>query len=218
MVIVRDKPLATLLGDSENPAHTQWQKDSSNYKGKYTYGDRYISFVIRSVAEIIQAVTEEQNRVDPTLLLDIFSLPAPRLEEPAKTRQEKTQRRKGNESDVETPTPPASPRRFRVEKVEGGFSVLKGSDTASPPEWLQIRIAYNVRRGNPLKKYNLEDFTVESLNILPQGIEISRKVRNEILAQVVDPDFALTVTGFDENRDVFVKVNAIQENADDSEA
>ncbi len=40
LVVVEDEALATLLGDSENPAHTQWQKDSSNYKGKYIYGPR----------------------------------------------------------------------------------------------------------------------------------------------------------------------------------
>jgi len=45
LVVVHDRPLATLLGDSENPAHTQWQKDGSNFKGKYKYGPSYIEFV-----------------------------------------------------------------------------------------------------------------------------------------------------------------------------
>jgi hypothetical protein len=217
IVVVEDRPLATLLGDSENPAHTQWQKDSSNYKGKYTYSDRYIPFVTRSVAEIIQAITEEQNRVDPMLLLDIFSLPAPQSENSAKTRKDKPQSKKGNEPDVVDPAP-ARPQRFRVKKVEGGFSVLKGNDAASLPDSLLVRVAYNVRRGNPLKKYNPVDFTVENLDVVSQGIEINRMERNEILAKVVDPDFALTVTGFDENRDICVKVNAIQEDADDPKA
>ena len=34
MVIVKDRPLATLLGDAENVAHTQWQKDSAKFHFK----------------------------------------------------------------------------------------------------------------------------------------------------------------------------------------
>ena len=31
IVLIDDKNLSNLLGDSENPAHTQWQKDSQNF-------------------------------------------------------------------------------------------------------------------------------------------------------------------------------------------
>lgn len=215
MVIVKDKPLATLLGDAENPAHTQWQKGSDNYKGKYMYEDRYIPFVTRSVTEIIQAITEEQNRVDPTLLLDIFSLPAQQVEDAAKTPKEKPKPKEGVEPDDIPEPPPASPRRFLVNKVEDGFSVIKGSNNATPPDSLLVQVAYNVRRGNPLKKYNPADFAIQDLKISHQGIEFKRVEKNEALVKVVDPDFALTVTGFDENRDLFVKVKAIQEDVDD---
>lgn len=217
MVIVRDKPLATLLGDSENPAHTQWQKDSSNYKGKYIHGDRYIPFVTQSVTKIIQAITEEQNRIDPTLLLDIFSLPASQKEDSAKTRKKKLEQHKGSDPDKVDP-PPTSFRRFIVQKVPGGFSVLKGSLNAPPPAQLSVRVAYDIRRGNPLKKYNPADFAVEKLNITLQGVELSRAEGNEIQITVIDPNFALTVTGFDENRDIYVKVNVVQEDNDDPEA
>jgi hypothetical protein len=76
LVVVEDDALATLLGDSENPAHTQWQRDSSNYKGKYVYGPSYIQFVVRSVSEIVQILAEGEEKTDPYLLLDFFSLPA----------------------------------------------------------------------------------------------------------------------------------------------
>ncbi len=38
VVIIHDTNLARMLGDSENPAHTEWQADSRNFKGKYVDG------------------------------------------------------------------------------------------------------------------------------------------------------------------------------------
>jgi len=51
LVVVEDKPLSTLLGDAENPAHTQWQRDSSNFRGKYDYDVACLRFVVQSVHE-----------------------------------------------------------------------------------------------------------------------------------------------------------------------
>lgn len=215
LVIVQDKPLATLLGDAENPAHTQWQKDSSNYKGKYVYGPSYIEFVTNSVSEIIKALTEDQKEIDPTLLLDIFSLPAPPEEEAPKTRKEKPQPNSGDESEEPEPPSPTS-RRFTVQKVAGGFSVSKGGDNAQPPAVILIRVAYDIRRGNPLKKYNPADFDLRDMQTSKEGVDILHLERNEIRIAIMDPDFRLTVTGFDENRDIYVRAVA-QEKDYDSE-
>ena len=62
LVISDDGPLASLLGDSENPAHTQWQRDGSNYKGKYSYPAENLAFVINSVSEVIRFITEDGSR------------------------------------------------------------------------------------------------------------------------------------------------------------
>ena len=62
IVLVEHKPIATLLGDSENLAHTQWQKDCRN-------------FIAKSVASIIRLL-RPQDEEDATLLTDVFSLPA----------------------------------------------------------------------------------------------------------------------------------------------
>jgi hypothetical protein len=76
LVVVEDKPLATMLGDAENPSHTQWQKECSNYKDKYLYGPSNIEFVRNSVAEVVRLATETEREADPAVLVDLFSLPA----------------------------------------------------------------------------------------------------------------------------------------------
>lgn len=45
IVIIHDIDLARMLGDSENPAHTEWQPDSRNFKDKYIDGKEALIFV-----------------------------------------------------------------------------------------------------------------------------------------------------------------------------
>ncbi len=215
LVIIEDKPLATLLGDSENPAHTQWQKDGSNFKGKYVNGPSYLTFVINSVAQIFQILSGREREKDPTLLIDFFSLPASSTQNGFRTLEEKTANKPGRETSPPPSTLPRPPRRFKIETIPGGFKIKSGEAEAPPPKYLEIQAAYDIRRGNPLKKYNKEDFQMDKLPIRlepePRNIKIIERLNNRIIAEVLDVDFRITITGFDEHRDVYVKVLAKEE-------
>jgi len=214
LVVVEDVPLAALLGDSENPAHTQWQKDSSNYKGKYLYGPSYIQFVVRSVSEIVQVLAEGEDKTDPSLLLDLFSLPT---QKPLATKEpEKEEKPTGDEPEKPV-IPPPTPPRFRVQKVAGGFSVTRGSLSAGMPPVLDIRVAYDIRRGNPLRKYDLADFALETLAVNSSGVVVTKQSENHMIVTVQQPDFQVGVSGFDEQRDLFIKVRVLEE-LNDSQA
>ncbi len=227
LVIADDGPLATLLGDSENPAHTQWQRDGSNYKGKYSYPAENLSFVINSVSEIIRFITEVDKEAHKTILIDVFSLPTePDDPDAINTKVKKGQ---GNLPGKKTPPvvnpPPPQPKRFRVEKVQGGFLVQPGDPEAPMPKRLVIRVAYVIRSGNPLNKYDPADFELDKgpIAVEHKGMDLTfgasdKKQGNEIQAQVTDKDFLLKVTGFDENRDLFVKVTVPQEETDGDQA
>lgn len=209
LVVVENDALAMLLGDSENPAHTQWQKDSSNYKGKYINGPSYIRFVVRSVSEIVQIVTEGEDKTDESLLLDLFYLP---IEREMPSTEEVT------ESEDKLRKQPSShgAARFKVHKVKGGFTISSASKNGDLPDFFEVRVAYDVRRGNPLKKYSPADFNLGAVSISASGVEIKRTQGNRMIAAIRDPQFTVTVTGFDEHRDLFVRVSS-KEEFDDSQ-
>lgn len=216
IVAIQDKPLATLLGDSENPAHTQWQRQSSHYRGKYSYPGRYIPFVTRSVFEIVRIVGREDEKSDPTLLLDFFSLATP---SPGRAKVlDRITKPKGKEP-VDKPeiTITPRPKSFRVSPLEGGFLIKRGSKDVEPPERLRIRVAYDTRRGAPLKKYDPSDFAMPDLDIESDGIQIEKAAENQLVVGVVDGDFELSVRGFDILRDLYVDVKPM-EARDDKEA
>ena len=73
IVRIHQGPLATLLGDSESPAHTEWHPSSRNFKDKYVYGGMTIDFVSSFGAELLKRVHAASRELDRTLLLDLFS-------------------------------------------------------------------------------------------------------------------------------------------------
>jgi len=218
LVVIDDLPLTSFLRDAENPSHTEWQYDGSNFRGKYTSGKTDLAFIKRSVHEIVRILTASERQEDPTLLLDLFSLPAlPEEEdESPRTRQRRPAEGRGGEPPIPTPPGPR-PQRFRIQKVRGGFSILPGDAGVVPPAELDIRVAYSVRRGSPLRRYSKADFAVDEppvqMDPPPHNIGVLECAENRIRVAIRDPDFSLHVTGFDERRDLYVRVVA-KENAD----
>jgi hypothetical protein len=220
LVVSEHGPLARLLGDAENPAHTQWQRDGSNFRGKYINGPSYLTFVTNSAAEIVRILGDAEAPEDPSLLLDIFSLPAT-IDEEEPRKRPKVDTPPAPPGPPGPPPPPPGPRPFRVTKIQGGFTVTKGADGGPAPQYLDIRVAYDRRNGNPLRKYDRADFRLDKKPIVLdpplRGLKILKRDSNQLVLAVTDPDFSVAVRGFDENRDLYVRVVA-RETVDDQEA
>ena len=209
LVVAKDKPIATLLGDSENPAHTQWQRDSSNFKNKYVSGSAHIDFVKRAVAKLVGVLRDSGEKYDVSTLADIF--PRPAIDEVARQSPIDGVRPKPKPdvSDIVRPTIVQKPVGYRLQQVKGGFSIQPGHKDATIPPALDVRVAYDIRQGNPLKKYHEADFQLDRAPIKIEkksGVEIRQCSGNEISFEITDADFNLTVGGFDQNRDLYVNV------------
>ena len=214
LVIVEDDPLATLLRDAETPAHTQWNQDTSHFKNKYKFGPGVIQFVRLSVLELLRIVNEAEQQPDPTITIDFFSVPSP----PDKDESVPGRRRRarpepgGGPTPPLPPLPPVPPRRFRIEKLLGGFGIRPGQPGASLPAFIDVQVAYDIRRGNPLKKYHPADFDLNRAPIRhdtnANNISVKQADANRMLVAVDGPDFNLDVTGFDPDRDLYVKAEA----------
>lgn len=215
IVVIDHPPLAKLLGDSENPAHTQWQKDREHFRYKYTYGKSYIDFVTQSVSMFVRYLNESDEQPDKDLLSKIFFIPKKPESDEAK---EKSKRRKRNKGEIINPEPIAEPkkRRFTLSKVAGGFTITRGHPDAQLPAVLEIAVAYDCRRGSPLKKYVPADFRINEAPIKIEciGAKVGERQKNQLVVNIQNPDFNITVAGFDENRDLFVDVQAKEANDD----
>lgn len=215
LVIIEDGPLVKLLGDSENPAHNEWQK--RNIKDKYLYGSSYIEFVANIVSNINNALSVEENSIDEGLLSDIFSLPVTNEEQPKRTTDKKTNK----PGTVIKPPPPPLPvreKKFILSQIKGGFSITPSKEKIKLPMRLEAHVAYDVRKGNALGRYNISDFRLDQSPIKikkpSKGLKLIKVRENMILMDVLKDDFELIVTGFDENRDLYIKVKLNEDDND----
>ena len=88
-----------------------------------------------------------------------------------------------------------------------------GTIEGKTPHRVRVRMAYDVRRGNPLRKYEEFDFDVATspIKIASDGLRLLSYGMNEIVVAPDRADFSLSVTGFDKNRDLYVKIDASED-------
>jgi hypothetical protein len=217
MVIASHEKIARLLGDSEGVNHTQWQKDSPKFHNVYIYGPDTITFVTRSAYEISRGVQGADSKGDPTLLRDYFSIPEESGE------KEKAKKEKPGSTPPQPITPPPSPRKswytVRQDGSGCGFVIGKGDEDPQKitlPFSLRIKLGYDVRSGNPVKKWSPADFEVNKDPICQnsdnKGIEIEAVDGNELTIKILSQDFIFGLQGFDKHRDLEVRVNKMTDN------
>ena len=165
----------------------------------------------------VRYLNESDQQPDKDLLREIFSIPKkPESAEP----KEKSKPRKRNKGDVVKPDPniEIKKRRFTLSKVASGFTITKGPPGTAVLAELEIAVAYDRRRKSPLSKYFPADFKMNEAPITVEvaGASVTEKQLNRLVVKVMQPDFTVTVTGFDENRDLFVDVDA-KEASNDSQ-
>jgi hypothetical protein len=203
IVLVDDGPLVGLVGDSENPAHTELLHKL--IKDKYTYAKSTLDLLRETPSGLVRALREGETQDDPFLLSDLF--PAP---DPGVGRAERQAPRRGPVTPPPPPPPPPRPRRYRIDAAANGFSVVGQPGAAELPSEIDVSCAYEVRRGNPLRQYSPLDFSLSdgSLAIEARGATIVSAEGNRLKFRPLEPGFRVTVTGFDLNRDVYVRADA----------
>ena len=205
LVIVDAGPLSALLGDSEGPAHTDWSHQERRPEEKYEKWASRLTFVKNSPSRLFQLLQPPPTGLDKDLLKSIFSIQAVTQKKPAKGKT----LAENQESGPTSPPPPPDPKPFRLEPIKGGFKVV--GEKTTPEMQLEVRAAYDVESGDPFRLYEAADFKFEdpALNISAIGAKISERANNRLEVDVEGAKFQIEVQGFDELRDLVVKVREI---------
>ncbi len=209
MVIIEDELLGRMLGDAENPAHTDWQKDAPSFQ-KYEHGPSSLSFVKNSLTVLASKLTEFNQKVEKDLLKDVFFLE----EQPHNETNRFSDSANSHRSpDGKTPKPvvdiESKPQPIYSQPIAGGIEIGAIPELAGKVSTISIEFAYEVRKGNAFQKYNPLDFDLgdsDSIFIHPVGAVIEKNEANFLQFFVLDPDFRVQVRGFDTNRDVAMKI------------
>jgi hypothetical protein len=215
LVIVEPGDLASLLGDTEGPAHTTW--DTSNderpnqtwktWKGRVTFFSNILD-------ALIDILSPKSTAPDFELLSDFFSI------DQADSQQLNRRPKKQGEPIKPKIAPPSpTPKWYRLSGRPGGFTI---ADSGNPPtqvgSFLRVSVAYDLPSGNPLKAWCKFDFDFKGkdcpIEFKGNGVMAESLTGNVLEVEVTEPDFQLTAIGFDIHRDLFVRIDEVGSDQD----
>ena len=206
IVLVQDQPLASFLRAAEMPAHDRWDTNSQRLKQKYRHSEATLRFVrnsVRVVAE--QSLRAAMSAPDPLPTHEFFAEVAP-TGPPASGAKDDG---RSESTKMKKPNLPRPKRSVRAEK--SGSSVVLGPGEERPDVGAMIHItfAYDVRSGDPVKRYRKYDFSftgpASPITLSLNGVEEIARGPNTLRLKVINEDFQVRADGFDENRDLFVR-------------
>lgn len=211
LIRVEQGALASLLGDSEGPAHTEWQGSSRNFKDKYTFGGMTIAFVANFASELVQRVYAASRQLDRELLNDLFHDvrpddaklgPMPRVGAGPKP----------NDSDSLAGDPDSRKAFYRLSALTDGFVLASIPGVDLRGQRLRVLAAYETTKGNPFKAYAPADFSFQdgSVRLQCEGCVTRPEQGNALLIEVVSNIFSLRASGFDINRDLIVRASTVR--------
>lgn len=206
MVVVDEQPLTSMLGDAENPAHTEWHKDSLKFKGKYQHGASTLSFVKNSLKILAAQVTVTTKEIDQELLKDIFSFPDP--VRPNAGKSKRTSDGKTDNPVVSVPEIESHPKPLDLHQLQNGVVISTESIAGKSPEHIIAEFAYDVRTGDPFKKYIPVDFDLGNgmLTLETTNVDIQVRQENRLEFNIIGEPFEVRVSGFDPYRDLKVRL------------
>jgi hypothetical protein len=206
MVLVEGDTLARLLGDSENPAHTKWLERSGKLKeGGYKHAAATVKCLRNSLVSLSELLARPPAGRDKSALEDFFFIDHP----PESQEAHQGGPEDGGEGGgpVFPPGPGGRPSAFAIRRIDGGFKVIGKPGDDPPPQRVIVRCAYDVRRGDPFRRYEPYDFAVDQSPITYScsGAEVVEATFNKIVLAPEVREFNLEVTGFDSNRDLSIR-------------
>ena len=208
LVIADDLPISTMLGDSENPAHTEWQDRSRNFVGKYQVGKSTLAFVKDAPRGLLRILNKRSEQIDDTALRHLFPDHSSKEGKPVPKPSPDPKPGPKPGPDIPVDVEPR-PRVFQMLRTTEGFSAsLTEAGKQKLPMYIRARVAYDVRRGNPYKRWNAADFDFEAERnrITHLGGDFIKVAGNRLEILATSPDWKLQIDGFDPDRDLIVDI------------
>lgn len=203
-LIAREASVCAFLGDAENPAHTSWSASAEKATQNWRNAGARLKEIRGALQQLHNVLVSAMDTVDPNALISVFSTDA-------EERGVKGTKPKGpitKKPRIPEPQPDATPKLFRVARMNGGFSIKNTASLSAEklPMSIRVRAAYDVLRGNPFKKHDALDFdfTKKGVAISSSGALVSADQPNVLIVEVTEPEFEVQVSGFDVNRDLIV--------------
>lgn len=209
-MLAQDAPVSEFLADAENPAHTEWAGTMSRLRSNWKYPAQTLSLIRNAPVALHKLLATGREQMDENALINFFWIDDPSAP-PGKSSGPKPKKKEEGPEPNPFPPLPKPKKRLMLTKRKGGFTIKPGPDfhELPLPAGVKVEVSYDVEYGKP--RWDNLDFDLEGdeLTITTTGAEDERS-ENCIVLTVLEPDFSLTVDGFDEKRDLVVDFNIVK--------
>ncbi len=203
-MVARSGPIASLLGDAENPAHTSWNATAEKLTKRWKGGDAAVKAVRHAPRQLQQMIGGRIEQKDPDALVDFFSLIDENAEPKARRRRKSVRPR---------PEIEHRPKSLVIQGRKGGFSVVAGPGAQkwAYPCQLRVRCAYDMIGADPFKRWSNFDFSLDDdeIAVTLSNAEIVSRKGNILRLNLTAREFSFDATGFDINRDILVEARSV---------
>jgi hypothetical protein len=209
-MLAQEATVSEFLADAENPAHTKWAGTMSRLRANWKYPPQTLSLIRNAPVALHKLLATGREEMDENALINFFWIDDPSAP-PGKSGGPKPKKPDGPEPKPVPPDLPEPKKRLILTKRKGGFTIKPGPDfhELPLPAGVKVVVRYDVEYGEPRwDKFDF-DFGEDELAISVTGAEDERR-ENTILLTVEEPDFSLSVDGFDERRDLLVDYNIVK--------
>ncbi|OYV80278.1 MAG: hypothetical protein B7Z73_19050, partial [Planctomycetia bacterium 21-64-5] len=206
LVLVDTGPLAELLGDTEGPAHEDWDTSQDRPDRSWKTWKGRVTFVRRAVDGLVELLTPPTTEPDYDLLSDFFSI----------EKVGGSGRERATGEDVKGPSRLseviARPKWFQISPRSGGFTVSRNAGVNMPDAaMLRVAVAYDLPQGDPLRNWSNLDFEISkgdgAFKPKTRGLNVEAVEGNVMLLKDMEQDFSFSIEGFDQHRDLYVRVD-----------
>jgi hypothetical protein len=208
-LLAQDGPVSEFLADAENPAHTKWAGTMSRLRSNWKYPPQTLSVIRNAPVALHKLLSTGREQINEDALINFFWIDDPAAP-PGKAGSSRP-KKKTVPVPPEFTSLPKPRKRLALLKRKGGFTIKAGPDfhEVALPAGVKIEVFYDVEFGKA--RWDQLDFNFEEdeLAIEVTGADDER-TENGITLTVRDPNFSLTVDGFDERRDLLVNYNMVK--------
>jgi len=214
IAVISPGSLFEFLRLAEPPAHEKWVPDTLNIKGRYRFIKDTIDYVTGAAKFLSEALSAARAERDEFALAEFFPDPDDEGTESEEGEEHLGGRRSRHgkpPTDLKRKPPP-----FRVDKLKGGFRVVRDNATKTAlPDSIRIRAAYDTSMGNPFTKYEEADFRFDSLNRHLEKASEEEIETNALTIRLESDDFVVEVAGFDPERELKVECRSVSSTEED---
>ncbi|TFW57791.1 hypothetical protein CT676_27700 [Bradyrhizobium sp. MOS001] len=202
-MVASDEGVVAFLGDAENPAHTAWNANAEKLAKAWRAPSQTLRHIRYALRELFTLIADKVEQEDRDALVDFFSL------------ADLSRSTQGPKKKVKVVIPPLPKKEtaIRIQSRKGGFSVVPGpaAENWEFPKTVDVRVAYDVIGGNGFSLHSKFDFDLaaDEVNIEAQNLSFTPVRPNKLRLSIAGPEFDLTLSGFDENRDIVVDARTV---------